>query len=235
MTAVAKKPGMSKRAQAISEQVDVNCGYSLLDALALLQKVSSVKFNESVELAVNLGIDARKSDQAVRGSVVLPQGTGKNVRVAVLADGEAGEAAKQAGADLVGIDELITDIQAGKLDFDVLIATPQTMPKIAKLGQILGPRGLMPNPKVGTVNADTAVAVKNAKAGQVRFRADKAGIVHCLVGKLNFDTQAIGENVAAVLTELKRIKPSSAKGVYIKKITLSSTMGPGLAVDVASI
>ena len=226
---------MTKRNQAIAEQVTVGASYPLVDAVALLQKISSVKFKESIELAVNLGIDARKSDQAVRGSVVLPKGTGKTVRVAVLSEGEAAQAASEAGADKVGLDDLIAEIQTGTIDFDVLIATPQTMPKIAKLGQILGPRGLMPNPKVGTVNADTAVAVKNAKAGQVRFRADKAGIVHCLVGKIDFDPQSIGENVAAVLTELKRIKPSSAKGVYIKKLTLSSTMGPGLSIDLASV
>ena len=197
--------------------------------------MSSAKFDETVEVAVNLGVDPRKSDQVVRGSTVLPFGTGKQVRVAVFADGADGEAARNAGADLVGLDELADQIKQGTINFDVAIATPASMRVVGQLGQILGPRGLMPNPKVGTVTTDVATAVRNAKAGQVRYRTDKAGIVHCSIGKASFEIAALKANFEAILSDLRRAKPSTAKGIYVRQITLSSTMGPGISVDRASV
>ena len=194
-----------------------------------------MKFKESIDVAVNLGVDPRKSDQNVRGASVLPHGTGKTVRVAVFAQGANAEAAKEAGADIVGFDDLAEQVQGGEINFDVVIATPDAMRVVGKLGTILGPRGLMPNPKVGTVTADVATAVKNAKGGQVRYRTDKGGIIHCIVGQVGFDANAVKENVEALLADLKKIKPSSAKGVYVKKVTLSTTMGPGLAIDQATL
>ncbi|PSL14350.1 LSU ribosomal protein L1P [Marinobacterium halophilum] len=226
---------LTKRQKAIREKVESGKLYPVADAVALLGEISAVKFTESVDVAVNLGVDPRKSDQVVRGSSVLPNGTGKDVRVAVFAQGENAEKAKAAGADIVGFDDLAEQIKAGNLDFDVVIATPDAMRVVGQLGQILGPRGLMPNPKVGTVTPDVTTAVNNAKAGQVRFRTDKNGIIHCSVGKLGFEGQSVKENVEALLAELKKLKPSSAKGVYVKKITLSTTMGPGLAIDQSSL
>ncbi|MDY6890041.1 MAG: 50S ribosomal protein L1 [Pseudomonadota bacterium] len=226
---------LTKRQKAIREKIESGKLYPITDAVTLLSEVSSVKFTESVDVAVNLGVDPRKSDQVVRGSSVLPNGTGKEVRVAVFAQGENAEKAKAAGADIVGFEDLAEQIKAGNLDFDVVIATPDAMRVVGQLGQILGPRGLMPNPKVGTVTPDVVTAVKNAKAGQVRFRTDKNGIVHCSVGKLGFEPEAIQQNVEALLTELKKLKPSSSKGVYVKKVTLSTTMGPGLPIDQSSL
>jgi len=226
---------LTKRQKAIREKIESGKLYAVTDAVSLLGEVSAVKFTESVDVAVNLGVDPRKSDQVVRGSSVLPNGTGKDVRVAVFAQGENAEKAKAAGADIVGFDDLAEQVKAGNLDFDVVIATPDAMRVVGQLGQILGPRGLMPNPKVGTVTPDVATAVNNAKAGQVRFRTDKNGIIHCSVGKLGFEPQAIQQNVEALLAELKKLKPSSAKGVYVKKVTLSTTMGPGLAIDQSSL
>lgn len=226
---------LSKRNQAIREKVDANKSYPITEAFELLKEVSSVKFDEAVEVAVNLGVDARKSDQNVRGSTVLPQGTGKTVRVAVFAQGDNAEAAKSSGADIVGFDDLAATIKGGTMDFDVLIATPDAMRVVGQLGQILGPRGLMPNPKVGTVTTDVAGAVKNAKAGQARYRTDKNGIIHAAIGRVSFTPAALAENLQALLVDLKKLKPSSAKGVYLKKITVSSTMGPGLTVDQASL
>lgn len=222
---------MTKRAKAIAEKVEAGKLYEVTEAVALLAELSNVKFAEAVDVAVNLGVDPRKSDQVVRGSTVLPNGTGKDVRVAVFTQGENAEKAKAAGAELVGMDELAAEVKAGKMDFDVVIATPDAMRVVGQLGQILGPRGLMPNPKVGTVTADVETAVKNAKAGQVRFRTDKAGIVHCTLGKVSFAAEALQENLVALLADLKKMKPASSKGVYMKKVTLSTTMGPGLAVD----
>jgi large subunit ribosomal protein L1 len=226
---------LTKRQKAIREKIESGKLYPITDAVAVLSDVSTVKFTESFDVAVNLGVDPRKSDQVVRGSSVLPHGTGKDVRVAVFAQGENAEKAKAAGADIVGFDDLAEQIKAGNMDFDVVIATPDAMRVVGQLGQILGPRGLMPNPKVGTVTPDVVTAVSNAKAGQVRFRTDKNGIIHCSVGKLGFEPQAIKQNVEALLTELKKLKPSSAKGVYVKKVTLSTTMGPGLAIDQSSL
>lgn len=222
---------MTKRAKAIAEKVEVGKVYDVAEAVALLTELSTVKFAESVDVAVNLGIDPRKSDQVVRGSTVLPNGTGKDVRVAVFTQGENADKAKAAGAELVGMDDLAAEVKAGKIDFDVVIATPDAMRVVGQLGQVLGPRGLMPNPKVGTVTPDVETAVKNAKAGQVRFRADKAGIVHCTLGKASFTGEALQENLVALLSDLKKMKPASSKGVYMKKVTLSTTMGPGLTVD----
>ena len=222
---------MTKRAKAIAEKVEVGKVYEVAEAAALLAELSNVKFAEAVDVAVNLGVDPRKSDQVVRGSTVLPNGTGKDVRVAVFTQGDNAEKAKAAGAELVGMDELAAEVKAGKMDFDVVIATPDAMRVVGQLGQILGPRGLMPNPKVGTVTPDVETAVKNAKAGQVRFRTDKAGIIHCTLGKVSFTAEALQENLIALLGDLKKMKPAAAKGVYIKKVTLSTTMGPGLAVD----
>lgn len=226
---------LSKRARAINEKVDAGKQYEIAEAVALLKELSTVKFSESLDVAVNLGVDPRKSDQNVRGSTVLPNGTGKTIRVAVFAQGENAEAAKEAGADVIGFDDLAADIKAGNMDFDVVIATPDAMRVVGQLGQILGPRGLMPNPKVGTVTPNVAEAVKNAKAGQVRYRTDKAGIIHCPIGKIDFEPAAVKQNLEALLLDLKKIKPSAAKGVYMKKVTVSSTMGPGLSVDLASL
>ncbi len=226
---------LSKRLKAIREKVDVEKQYAADEAFALLNELSSVKFPESIDVAVNLGIDPRKSDQVVRGSAILPAGTGKDVRVAVFTQGPNAEAAKEAGADVVGMDDLAEEVKKGNLDFDVVIASPDAMRVVGQLGQILGPRGLMPNPKVGTVTPDVATAVKNAKSGQARFRADKAGIVHASIGKIGFEPSALIQNLEALVNELKKLKPASAKGVYLKKITVSSTMGPGLAVDQGSL
>ncbi|MBP0050143.1 50S ribosomal protein L1 [Marinobacterium sp. AK62] len=226
---------LTKRQKAIREKVEAGKLYPVTDAVALLGEISAVKFTESVDVAVNLGVDPRKSDQVVRGSTVLPNGTGKDVRVAVFAQGENAEKAKAAGADVVGFEDLAEQVKAGDLNFDVVIATPDAMRVVGQLGQILGPRGLMPNPKVGTVTPDVTTAVNNAKAGQVRFRTDKNGIVHCSVGKLGFEGAAIQQNLEALLADLKKLKPASAKGVYVKKVTLSTTMGPGLTVDQSSL
>lgn len=222
---------LSKRAKKIREAVDAEKTYDVEEAFALLKDLSTVKFDESVDVAVNLGIDPRKSDQVVRGSSVLPNGTGKTVRVAVFAQGEQAEAAKAAGADIVGFEDLAESVKGGMMDFDVVIAAPDAMRVVGALGTILGPRGLMPNPKVGTVTPKVAEAVNNAKGGQVRYRADKAGIVHCTVGKSNFEPTALKQNLEHLLGDLVKAKPSSAKGVYMKKVTVSTTMGPGLLVD----
>ncbi|WP_417585961.1 50S ribosomal protein L1 [Nitrincola sp.] len=226
---------LTKRQKAISEKLVAGKLYPVQDAVAVLSEVSTVKFVESIDVAVNLGVDPRKSDQVVRGSTVLPHGTGKDVRVAVFAQGENAEKAKAAGADIVGFEDLAEQVKAGNLDFDVVIATPDAMRVVGQLGQILGPRGLMPNPKVGTVTPDVATAVQNAKAGQVRFRTDKNGIIHCSVGKVGFAADAIKENIEALVADLKKLKPSSSKGVYVKKVTLSTTMGPGVVVDQSSL
>ena len=226
---------LSKRQKAIREKVDRTKLYAAEEAFELLKQLSSVKFAESVDVAVNLGVDPRKSDQVVRGSTVMPNGTGKSVRVAVFAQGAAAEAAAEAGADKVGMDDLADEVKAGNLDFDVVIAAPDAMRVVGQLGQILGPRGLMPNPKVGTVTPDVAQAVKNAKSGQARFRTDKAGIVHASIGSIGFEPAALKQNLEALLNDLKKLKPSSAKGVYMKRITVSSTMGPGLALDQSSL
>lgn len=222
---------LSKRFKAIREKVQRGKLYPIDEALGLIKDVSTVKFTESVDVAVNLGVDPRKSDQVVRGSTVLPHGTGKSVRVAVFAQGANADAARAAGADVVGFEDLAEQVKKGELNFDVVIASPDAMRVVGQLGQILGPRGLMPNPKVGTVTPDVAGAVKNAKAGQVRYRADKAGIVHCTIGKAAFEVAQLKENLQALLADLNKAKPSSAKGIYLKKITLSSTMGPGVQVD----
>jgi large subunit ribosomal protein L1 len=226
---------LSKRARMIQEKVDRTKLYSLDEAIELLKEVSAVKFPESVDVAVNLGIDPRKSDQVVRGATVLPNGTGKDVRVAVFAQGANADAAKEAGADIVGMEDLAEEVKKGNLDFDLVIATPDAMRVVGQLGQILGPRGLMPNPKVGTVTPDVVTAVKNAKAGQVQYRADKNGIIHASIGKITFETQALKENLGALIAALKKAKPASAKGTYMKKVSLSSTMGPGLNIDQATI
>jgi large subunit ribosomal protein L1 len=226
---------LSKRARLIREKVQPGKIYAIEEAVGLLSELSTVKFKESIDVAVNLGVDPRKSDQNVRGASVLPHGTGKTVRVAVFAQGANAEAAKAAGADVVGFDDLAEAVQGGQMDFDVVIATPDAMRVVGKLGTILGPRGLMPNPKVGTVTADVATAVKNAKGGQVRFRTDKGGIIHCTIGQVGFDANAVKENLEALLADLKRIKPSTSKGVYIRKVALSSTMGPGLAIDISTL
>ena len=216
---------LSKRIRAIREKVEIGKQYSINDAVALLKEVSSVKFSEAVDVAVNLGIDPKKSDQAVRGATTLPHGTGKNVRVAVFAQGDAAEAAKESGADLVGMEDLAEDIKAGNMNFDVVIAEPAAMRVVGLLGQVLGPRGLMPNPKTGTVTPDITTAVKNAKAGQVRYRIDKNGIIHGAIGSLNFDVSSLKENLEALILDLKKAKPASAKGKFLSKITLSTTMG----------
>lgn len=222
---------LTKRAKAIAEKVTQGKQYPLEEALGLLKEISGVKFNESVDVSVNLGIDARKSDQNVRGATVLPNGTGKTVRVAVFTQGANADAAKEAGADIVGMDDLAEEVKKGNMDFDVVIASPDAMRVVGALGQILGPRGLMPNPKVGTVAQDVATAVRNAKAGQVRYRTDKAGIIHCPIGRVDFEVPALLENLNALMADLNKAKPSSAKGVYIKKVSVSTTMGPGLHVD----
>ncbi len=226
---------MSKRVKVIAEKVKHGQLYPILDALNLLKEVSSVKFDESVDVAVNLGVDPRKSDQAVRGSTVLPKGTGKSVKVAVITQGAQADAAKSAGADAVGFEDLVEKMLAGDIDYQVVIATPDAMPLVSKLGKVLGPRGLMPNPKVGTVTKDAKQAVENAKAGQVRYRTDKNGIIHCTIGKVSFAPEALKENLEVLLADLVKAKPSSAKGVYMKKISLSTTMGPGLIVDQSTL
>ncbi|GAB2727545.1 50S ribosomal protein L1 [Halomonas garicola] len=226
---------LTKRAQQIREKVDSNKTYSLEEAVALLAELSTVNFKESLDVAVNLGVDPRKSDQVVRGATVMPNGTGKDVRVAVFTQGANEQAAKDAGADIVGMDDLAAQVKDGQLDFDVVIASPDAMRVVGQLGQILGPRGLMPNPKVGTVTPDVATAVKNAKAGQVRFRTDKNGIIHTTLGKADFEADAIKGNLDALISDLKKLKPSTSKGIYFKKMTLSTTMGPGLTVDHTSL
>ena len=226
---------LSKRQKAIQEKVEAGKSYPISEAVSLLNELPALKFKESLDVSINLGVDPRKSDQVVRGASVLPHGTGKTVKVAVFAQGDNAEVAKAAGADIVGFDDLAESIQKGNLDFDVVIATPDAMRVVGKLGTILGPRGLMPNPKVGTVTPDVSTAVKNAKAGQVRYRTDKAGIIHCSVGQVGFETNAVKENLEALLADLKKAKPSAAKGVYLKKITVSSTMGPGLVVDQSTL
>ncbi|NIB44590.1 50S ribosomal protein L1 [Pseudomaricurvus alkylphenolicus] len=226
---------LSKRQRAIREKLDSTKQYGIEEAVSLLKEVSSVKFGETVDVAINLGIDPRKSDQAVRGATTLPNGSGKEVRVAVFTQGANADAAKEAGADIVGMDELAADVKAGNMDFDVVIADPAAMRVVGQLGQILGPRGLMPNPKTGTVTPDVATAVKNAKAGQVRYRADKGGIIHGAIGKLTFDAQQLKENLEALIADLKKAKPASAKGVYLKKISLSTTMGPGVVLDQSTL
>jgi len=226
---------LSKKAKLIKEKVDTNKQYDISEAVKLLKEFASDKFDESIDVSVNLGVDPRKSDQNVRGASVLPHGTGKTVRVAVFTQGPNVDAAKEAGADIVGMEDLAEQVKKGEMDFDVVIASPDAMRVVGQLGQILGPRGLMPNPKVGTVTPDLATAVKNAKAGQVRFRTDKGGIIHCSVGKASFEEKAIKENLEFLIADLKKAKPSSAKGVYLQKIALSSTMGPGLCIDQASL
>ncbi len=226
---------LTKRTKSYVERVDAGKAYSIDDAFGLLKELSSVKFVESVDVSVNLGIDPRKSDQVVRSSTVLPHGTGKVVRVAVFTQGANVDAAKEAGADIVGMDDLAATVKSGQMDFDVVIASPDAMRVVGQLGQILGPRGLMPNPKVGTVTPNVAAAVKNAKSGQVRYRADKAGIIHCSLGKVSFDVQQLKENLEALLSDLIKAKPSSAKGVYVKKVSVSTTMGPGLGVDLSTL
>ncbi len=226
---------LSKRVKSYSERIDNEKSYDVSEAFALLKDISSVKFTESVDVSVNLGIDPRKSDQVVRGSTVLPNGTGKTVKVAVFTQGPNAEAAKEAGADVVGMDDLADAVKGGNMDFDVVIASPDAMRVVGQLGQILGPRGLMPNPKVGTVTPNVAQAVKNAKSGQVRYRADKAGIIHCSLGKVDFDVDSLKENLEALLSDLIKAKPSSAKGVYVKKVSVSTTMGPGLSVDLSTL
>jgi len=226
---------LSKRMKALEGKIQGGKNYPLDEALTLVKQTASAKFDESVDVAVNLGIDAKKSEQNVRGSAVLPRGTGKTVRVAVFAEGAAAEAAKKAGADIVGFQDLADQIKAGVMDFDVVIASPDAMRVVGQLGQILGPRGLMPNPKVGTVTPNVAKAVENAKAGQVQFRIDKGGIVHCSIGKASFGADALKENLVALMAALHKAKPATAKGIYIKKLTLSTTMGPGVVVDASSL
>ncbi|MCK4833667.1 MAG: 50S ribosomal protein L1 [Gammaproteobacteria bacterium] len=222
---------ITKRNKAINEKIDREKVYSLEEALTLLKEVSTVKFNESVDISVNLGVDPKKSDQVVRGATVLPNGSGKEVRVAVFTDGDNAKAATEAGADIVGMDELAAEVKKGNMDFDVVIASPDAMRVVGQLGQILGPRGLMPNPKVGTVTPNVAEAVKNAKSGQVRYRVDKAGIIHCSVGVVKFDVQQLKENIDSLIADLVKAKPTAAKGIFLKKISVSTTMGPGLIVD----
>ena len=226
---------LSKRYKALMGTVDRSKLYPIGDAIKIVKDNATAKFNESIDVAINLGIDAKKSDQTVRGSVVLPAGTGKIVRVAVFAQGDKAQAAKDAGADLVGLDDLAAEIKGGKMDFDVVIATPDTMRVVGQLGQILGPRGLMPNPKVGTVTQDVAAAVKNAKAGQVQYRADKTGIVQCTIGRASFSADALVENLKALLDAVNKSRPSGIKGIYLKKVSVSSTMGVGVRVDQASM
>lgn len=226
---------LTKRQKMIAEKVEANKVYAIEDAAKLLSELSTVKFKESVDIAINLGVDPRKSDQVVRGAADMPNGTGKTVRVAVFTQGAAAEAALAAGADKVGMDDLAAEMKAGNLDYDVVIASPDAMRVVGQLGQVLGPRGLMPNPKVGTVTPDVATAVKSAKAGQVRFRTNKEGIIHASIGKVDFEPVKLKQNLEALLNEVKRLKPSTSKGVYLKRLTLSSTMGPGLQIDQASL
>lgn len=226
---------VTKRAKAIGEKVDADKRYPIAEALAMIKELSTVKFDESVDISVNLGIDPRKSDQVVRGATVLPKGTGKQVKVAVFAQGANADAAKEAGADIVGFEDLAEQVKKGNFDFDVVIASPDAMRIVGQLGQILGPRGLMPNPKVGTVSPDVAGAVRNAKAGQVRYRADKAGIIHSTIGRISFDVDALKTNLDALIADLVKAKPATAKGIYMKKVTVSSTMGPGLTIDTSTL
>src|SRR5512139_57361 len=226
---------ITKRMKAVAEKVQPGKLYAADEAFSILKSIPAAKFRESVDVAVNLGVDPRKSDQVVRGSTVLPNGTGQSVRVAVFTQGANAEAAKAAGAEIVGMDDLAESIKAGNMDFDVVIASPDAMRVVGQLGQILGPRGLMPNPKVGTVTPNVAEAVKNAKAGQVRYRTDKAGIIHCTIGKVDFDVKSLNENLLALLVDLQKAKHSTEKGVFLKKITVSSTMGPGIVVDQSSL
>ena len=222
---------LTKRQQLIKDRVDSNKLYTIEEAVAILNDLPAVKFKESIDIAINLGVDPRKSDQVVRGATNLPAGTGKTKRVAVFAQGAVADAAKEAGADVVGFEDLAESIKAGNMDFDVVIASPDAMRVVGQLGTILGPRGLMPNPKVGTVTADVATAVKNTKAGQAQYRVDKAGIIHASIGQVGFTADQIQQNATALLNDLKRAKPATSKGIYIKKITLSSTMGPGITID----
>ena len=226
---------LSKRINTFRDKVEQGKYYSIQDAVNLLKEISSVKFDESVEVAINLGVDARKSDQQVRGSTVLPKGTGKKIRVAVFAEGENANTAKAAGADTVGFEDLAEAMQKGDINYGVVIATPDAMPIVGKLGKALGPRGLMPNPKDGTVTKDIEQAVRNAKSGQVRYKTDKNGIIHCVIGKVSFDSDSLIENLHTLLVDLVKVKPSSAKGTYLKKLSLSTTMGPGLLVDQSSL
>ena len=226
---------LSKRAKVIEEKVDPEKSYPVLEAFELLKECSSVKFDESVEVAVNLGVDPRKSDQALRGSTVLPKGTGKTVKIAVFTQGESADEATAAGADYVGMQDLVDQINGGLDDFGVVIATPDAMPVVSKLGKVLGPRGLMPNPKTGTVTKDVKQAVENAKAGQVRYRTDKNGIIHGAIGKVSFEADALRENLEVLLADLNKAKPSTSKGIFMKKITVSTTMGPGLVLDQTSL
>ncbi len=226
---------LTKRQKAIREKIDAQKLYAAEEAFALVKELATVKFTESIDVAINLGVDPRKSDQVVRGSCLLPNGTGKSVRVAVFAQGPAAEAATEAGAEKVGMEDLADEVKAGNMDFDVVIAAPDAMRVVGQLGQILGPRGLMPNPKVGTVTPDVGQAVKNAKSGQARFRTDKGGIVHASIGNVTFEPAALRQNLEALIKDLQKLKPSSAKGVYLKGITVSSTMGPGLSLDQASL
>ncbi|MCB1901758.1 50S ribosomal protein L1 [Cognatazoarcus halotolerans] len=226
---------LSKRVQALRAKVDRNQVFAVADALALVKDCATAKFDESIDVSINLGVDARKSDQVVRGSVVLPAGTGKSVRVAVFAQGEKAEAARAAGADVVGFDDLAEQVKGGNIDFDLCIATPDAMRVVGALGQILGPRGLMPNPKVGTVTMDVTTAVKNAKAGQVQYRTDKGGIVHATIGRASFATDALQQNLAALLDALVKAKPAASKGVYVRRVAVSSTMGAGVRVEPSSI
>lgn len=226
---------LTKRQKAIQEKLESGKQYAASEAFSLLKELSSVKFSESVDVAVNLGVDPKKSDQVVRGATQLPNGTGKDVRVAVFTQGPNADAAREAGADKVGMDDLAAEVKAGQMDFDVVIASPDAMRVVGQLGQILGPRGLMPNPKVGTVTPDVAQAVANAKAGQVRYRTDKGGIIHAPIGKVGFEPAALTQNLEALLVDLIKAKPSAAKGIYLQKIVVSSTMGPGLSLDQASL
>ncbi|MGI9326579.1 MAG: 50S ribosomal protein L1 [Pseudomonadales bacterium] len=226
---------LSKRQKEIAEKVDPLKAYGIEEAIGLLSELSKAKFKESFDVAVNLGVDPKKSDQVVRGATTLPHGTGKTIRVAVFAQGEAADKAKAAGADLVGFEDLAEKVKAGEMDFDVVVATPDSMRVVGQLGKVLGPRGLMPNPKTGTVTPDVETAVKNAKAGQIQFRTDKAGIIHGSVGTVGFGAAEVRENVEALLIDLKKAKPASAKGQFVQKITLSTTMGPGLSIDTASV
>ena len=226
---------ISKRTKALRTKVDRDKTYPVADAIKLVKEGASAKFNESIDVAINLGIDAKKSDQTVRGAIVLPKGTGKTVRVAVFAQGDKAQAAKDAGADIVGFEDLAAQVKEGKIDFDVAIATPDAMRVVGQLGQVLGPRGLMPNPKVGTVTQNVAEAVKNAKAGQVQYRADKAGIVQCTIGRASFTEDALKENLLALIDAVNKARPASTKGIYLKKVSVSSTMGPGVRVDQGSL
>lgn len=226
---------LSKKAKLIRSKVDRSKQYSVTEAVSLLKELATSKFSESIDVSVNLGVDPRKSDQNVRGATVLPNGTGKTVRVAVFTQGANADAAREAGADVVGMDDLAEQVKKGEMNFDVVIASPDAMRVVGQLGQILGPRGLMPNPKVGTVTPDVASAVKNAKSGQVRYRTDKSGIIHCSIGKVDFEASAIQQNLEALLSDLRKAKPAAAKGVYMKKVTLSSTMGPGVWIDQSTL